>query len=123
MTTPGTGSGPAIGSLADEAGQLIDAVTARLTRLKAEAAVIGPGAAGSATEAVHTCVGWCPICRGADILRGDRSEISEKLVDTALLVLTTLRSLVPEPPSASTADGSPNTEPADRPGVERIDIR
>lgn len=115
MTTPGAGR--QVGSLADEAGQLIDVVSARLTRLRAEGAAVEPGPPSS-----HTCVGWCPICRGAEVLRGDRPEISEKLVDTALLVLATLRSLIPEPPAAPAGDGVP-ANPADRPVVERIDIR
>lgn len=123
MSAPRTGDGPATGSLAQEAMALIDAVTTRLTRLKTEAVVVGPEAAGSAGEAVHTCIDWCPICRGADLLRGDRSETSEKLVDTALVVLGTLRSLIPESSATTTAGGSQTTDAADGPGLERIDIR
>ena len=91
-------------------------------------------------------MGWCPICRSAELLRGDRPEVAEKLVDTALLVVATLRSLIPAPAAGSPAPaaagspepaaaGSPepatagppesaaNDEPdADRPGIQRIDI-
>lgn len=115
MTTPGAGH--QVGSLADEAGQLIDAVTSRLQQLKADGAAVESGPASP-----HACVGWCPVCRGAELLRGDRSDISEKLVDTALVVLTTLRSLIPAPPTATT-EGSAVTDPGDEPVVERIEIR
>lgn len=121
MTTPKVGH--PIGSLADEAGQLIDAVAAKLTSLKAAAGepVIATEESEAVSGPAHTCLGWCPICRGADLLRGDRPEMSEKLLDTALLLLTALRSLIPEQPPAA-ADFQ-TTDPIDRAGVERIDIR
>lgn len=118
MTTPGPGR--PTGSLADEAGQLIDAVAARLAVMKVGVAAAGPGPAE--TDAVHTCLGWCPVCRGAELLRGDRPELSDKLIDTALVVLDALRTLLPDQPPA-TADDAQTTDPADRAGIERIDIR
>ncbi|SDP23767.1 hypothetical protein SAMN04515671_3369 [Nakamurella panacisegetis] len=127
MTTPGH----QVGALADEAGQLLDAVAARLDRMKAVRVEAGaevgdgptapePPAAGTPpTE--HACVGWCPICRGAELLRGDRTEISDRLLDTAILVVSTLRSLVPDP--STTPSASPDQSGPASPGVERIDIR
>lgn len=125
MTTPGH----QVGALADEAGQLLEAVAARLDVLKAaRAAAADPVDKASDSPAApspseHTCVGWCPICRGAELLRGDRTEISDRLLDTAILLVGTLRSLMPEP-SAATAPATPDqTSSAAQPGVERIDIR
>ena len=124
MTTPGH----PVGALADEAGQLLDAVSDRLERMKvarAGLAETAPSAAPGAPiePAAHTCVGWCPICRGAELLRGDQGEISERLLDTALLVIGTLRSLIPESPAATAPATPDQTSSAPQPGVERIDIR
>ena len=134
MTTPGH----QVGALADEAGQLLDAVAQRLEKMKAARAdgvfhggdefhggdgAAAPPPAAEAAPTEHTCVGWCPICRGAELLRGDRTEISDRLLDTAILVVGTLRSLMPEP-SEATAPATPDqTSSAPQPGVERIDIR
>jgi hypothetical protein len=128
MTTPETDPplehGRAVGALAEEAGQLLDVVAAKLTALRVEgqqAEAPPRDDAGEAHEATaQPCVGWCPICRSAELLKGERPELTQKFVDAALLVITTLRSLIP--PSAPTeaqdqADGDGSA------GMERIEIR
>ncbi len=125
-----TNHAQAVGTLADEAAQLLDAVVARLDRLKS--AIPAPAQSGGGRdtaapteggESEHIagagCVSWCPICRSAELLQGDRPELTGKLVDAALLLVTTVRSLIPK---AETTGGAGPT-PAGRPGVERIDIR
>lgn len=145
----------------DEAGQLLDAVAARLTGLRTLDAADGAGAArparaagpvGDSAEPIsgesaepttgesaehnssaqhpepadgappQPCVGWCPICRTAELLQGDRPEMTAKLVDAALLVVTTLRSLLP-PAEAAAAPAQDGAAPSMRSGIERIDIR
>ncbi len=149
---------PDVGSLAGEAGQLLDALSARLIRFTSDEARAerrsdaadptdppapdpeapeAPAAEQIATEQIATeqiateqiaieqvpaqqhlsCVGWCPVCRSAELLKGDRSEVAEKLADVALLLITTLRSLLPEPAEPAASGSEP------RAGVERIDIR
>jgi len=108
-------SGRPIGSLAVEAVQLLDAVTAALLRMK--------DATVETTISTHTCVPWCPVCRGTELLRGEGSEVTTKLVDTALSLMTTLRSLVPEPSAAAPGDHPDQTSRVQQPGVERIIIR
>jgi len=154
---------PDVGSLAGEAGQLLDALSARLIRFTSDEARAerrsdaadptdppapdpeapeAPAAEQIATEQIATeqiateqiateqiaieqvpaqqhlsCVGWCPVCRSAELLKGDRSEVAEKLTDAALLLITTLRSLLPEPAEPAASGSEP------RAGVERIDIR
>lgn len=114
--------------MAEEAGQLLDVVAARLAKIRQdglpEAAQPSPddtsGHTATASQANSpTCVGWCPICRSADLLRGDRPELTQKLVDSALLLVTTLRSLIPTSaePTETTADGDGS------PGIERINLR
>lgn len=131
-----TGGHPAVGNLADEAAQLLDALAARLAQVRV---TVGEPATGDsipepATDHVQ-CVGWCPVCRSADLLRGERPEVAGKLVDSAIVVVSALRSLLPAAPAASNArSDAPDTGPspaADRPdgplppkpGIERIDIR
>ena len=76
----------------------------------------------------------CPLCRFLAVLRGERPEATAKLVDGALLIVRTLRSLLPDAePAAATTGGTtagdhrPASPPASstrRPGgLEHIDIR
>ena len=92
-----------------------------------DAATDDGGTAGTAAPADDRvqCVGWCPVCRSADLLRGDRPEVAGKLVDSAIVVVHALRSLLPATPAAGPAAGPPSTgEPGPPPpGIERIDIR
>ena len=123
MSTAEPNSSPnhahAVGALAEEAGQLLDVVAAKLAGLRQEVPDAPEPADPHPADSTAGCVGWCPICRSADLLKGDRSETTQKLLDAALLVVTTLRSLIPAPPEASeaTTDGDGSQ------GIERIDIR
>ncbi len=151
----GTGHAEVLGTLAQEAGQLLDVLSVRLARMRAEhrnpASDHGAGpaashpadehpagdqpaneqppagrpaadqpaagaAAGHPTDAT-ACLAWCPVCRGAELLRGDRPELAEKLLDTAAVIVGTLRSLISQPGE------QPEPAPAPQPGTERIDIR
>lgn len=80
----------------------------------------------------------CPLCRFMALLRGERPEATARLVDGALMIIRTLRSLVPDltdPAAAHAGDpGSPHqaqphsgqpapTQPTGRQGgLEHIDI-
>jgi hypothetical protein len=70
------------------------------------------------------------------VLRGERPDATAKLVDGALLIVRTLRSLLPEAePAAATSGGSaagaaehrpagsPGSPPRRPGGLEHIDIR
>jgi hypothetical protein len=97
----------------------------------------GPGAAGpSPTVGIDgrcpecgsipgaSCTA-CPVCRFLALLRGERPEATAKLVDGALMIIRTLRSLVPDQPTAAAAGASttePPPPPARRGGLEHIDI-
>jgi hypothetical protein len=81
----------------------------------------------------------CPLCRFLSVLRGERPEATAKLVDGALLIVRTLRSLLPEAEPAAAASagsaggdgGSGEHRPPGQPGssarrtggLEHIDIR
>ena len=82
----------------------------------------------------------CPLCRFMALLRGERPEATARLVDGALMIIRTLRSMVPEPgePAAAAhqhshghaaseqparAAAHPHTTPpARRTGLEHINI-
>jgi len=65
------------------------------------------------------------------MLRGERPETTAKLVDGALLIVRTLRSMIPDVPEPAAGSGGPTgpaeppppaPPPARRGGFERIDI-
>ena len=153
--------GPTVGPLALEAALLLDVVADRLTSIKVSTEAAGAPAAGEApdpqnptqtTASGTTAAGTgrcpecgsvpgasctaCPLCRFMALLRGERPEATARLVDGALMIIRTLRSLVPDPPdpAAAHAAGSPHQgqQPAGQPapnqhpgrhgGLEHIDI-
>ena len=140
MTTAGDASRPPVGALADEAAQLLDALAVRLAQVRQtvgahdSAATAGaaapqtapddaaPAAAGPGDDGLQ-CVGWCPVCRSADLLRGDRPEVAGKLVESAIVVVQALRSLLPATPAAGPPSTGEPGPPPHSPGIERIDIR
>jgi len=137
-----------VGPLALEAALLLDVVADRLVSMKRsttpgadEASGEDPGSpspsektapadgrcpeCGSVPGASCTA---CPLCRFLALLRGERPEATAKLVDGALMIIRTLRSLIPDPadPAGGSRSGpqpDPPTPPAARRGgLEHIDI-
>lgn len=132
-----------IGTLAAEAGQLLDVVAQRLT-----AARMGER---PATEVCPSCghdpsasCTACPVCRFLAVLRGERPEVTARWIDSALTVVAALKAMLPpadgpEGPSAAdptAAVDKPTPVPAQGmstddamgrplrpPGLEHIDIR
>jgi hypothetical protein len=121
---------PAVGPLAQEAAMLLDVVADRLSSMKP-----AEGAGEEAAEPSGRCPECgsvpgasctaCPLCRFVAVLRGERPEATARLVDGALLIVRTLRSLIPEADGGA-ADGAPRPDPgpppARRSGLEHIDI-
>jgi len=148
-TPPGPPPGPTVGPLALEAALLLDVVADRLETMKRTTPSAGaadntegdPGAGAdqgpSPTLGVDgrcpecgsipgaSCTA-CPLCRFLALLRGERPEATAKLVDGALMIIRTLRSLVPEQPPAPAGAGAteqhPPPPPARKGGLEHIDI-
>lgn len=144
---------PAVGPLALEAALLLDVVADRLAALRPDATGVaptpqpprtdgrpGPGRPPGPDEACPECGAVpgasctaCPLCRLLAVLRGERPESTAKLVDGALLIVRTLRSMIPDIPAAdpaatagegAAAGHGAGDEPAPprRGGLERIDI-
>ncbi len=151
-TPPEPPASPQVGPLALEAALLLDVVADRLESMKqrteaspdpaaSQSAGDGDSAADGDTPTLGvdgrcpecgsipgaSCTA-CPLCRFLALLRGERPEATAKLVDGALMIIRTLRSLVPEQPTpapagASTSEPHPPPPPARRGGLEHIDIR
>jgi hypothetical protein len=97
-----------VGTLANEAALLLDAVAAKLAEDRQPT-----GTDGGPLDACPTCghrpgesCTACPICRFLAVLRGERPEVTARWVDSALTIVQALRALIPEPVPAE-----PNTEP------------
>ncbi|KOV79063.1 hypothetical protein [Nocardia sp. NRRL S-836] len=99
------------GKLAEELRLLIDAAAERMQPWLQRVAEAGDGA-----HTPQTC-GWCPVCNGVALLRGDRSELAAKAAEHAAGLVAVLRAALrepgapPAPPEAS--DSSEAAEPAD----------
>ncbi|MCP2256715.1 hypothetical protein LX15_000398 [Streptoalloteichus tenebrarius] len=137
---PGGEHDDARGRLAEELHALVDAVADRaqpwLERLRA---------GGGAAHDTGSC-GWCPVCQGLAVLRGERPEVASRITEQVAGLLATLRSVVeqaptggrrqepeertaPEPatPSASTSTATSASADGDQsdvePRVRRITVR
>jgi len=113
MTTPsnGTEDPPLPGArLAEELRLLLDALAERaqpwLNRLATEP---------DADHTPATC-GWCPVCAGMAVLRGERPELAVRAAEHAAGLVAVLRSAL-----AQTDAPPPTGSPDDR--VEHITVR
>lgn len=131
------GSGDSAGSarpLAEELRLLLDAVAERaqpwLQGLTAQATsgfrtAQATGASGTAHESGESRVahdsatcGWCPLCAGLALLRGERSDLTARAAEHLSGLLSVLRAAVTEPAAAPQP-----SEPDDEPQVQRIPVR
>lgn len=102
----------------DELRQLLDALAGR-----AEEYVLR---AGQQQDTVHTgpeSCGWCPVCAVLAIMRGERPELTARLVEQLAGLLTVLRQFAAEhtreaEPSAPSQDEEPQ-----RPDVQPISLQ
>lgn len=124
--------GARTGTLQAEAALLLDAVAARLTT------VAGPPEEDAAADARCPSCGHaaaapctaCPVCRFVAILRGERPEVTARLVDGALGVVRALRAMLPDADGTTEAqqpDDAPTRADGDvpppPPRLQRIEIR
>jgi hypothetical protein len=116
-----------VGSLGAEAALLLDAIAGRLEALRptdggdgqddraaeptATGAPTGCPQCGHDPSATVTCTA-CPLCRLLAVLRGERPETTARLVEGALVVVQSLRALLPEPAGAGEAPPAAAKEPS-----------
>ncbi|KAA2256548.1 hypothetical protein F0L68_26300 [Solihabitans fulvus] len=123
---------PSDQGLTEELRLLLTAVADRAQPwLQRVATAAEPSESGeSGQHDARTC-GWCPLCAGMALLRGERPELAAKAAEHAVGLLTVLRAALREParePRSPQADGAPAEEPAtaaqqDSPRVQRIEVR
>ncbi|WP_434448379.1 hypothetical protein [Lentzea sp. E54] len=88
------------GNLAEELRLLIDTAAERMQPWLQRVAE----ASDDGAHTPETC-GWCPLCNGVALLRGDRSELAAKAAEHAAGLVAVLRAALREP-------GAPPTAPA-----------
>jgi hypothetical protein len=65
---------------------------------------------------------WCPLCQFVAVLRGERPELTEKVAEAGVALMTVLRSALDAAANASPA-GQHRADPEPRgPRVQRIDL-
>ncbi len=113
MSTPGAGAHGET-PLTDELAELLVAAQGWVSRATANHQV-----ATGASE----CTG-CPLCRLISVLRGDRPEVTEKMLDVVNSVVTGLRGAFEAPPAEPASDpaASPASDPAPPSRVQPIDL-
>jgi hypothetical protein len=146
-TPPEPPAAPQVGPLATEAALLLDVVADRLESMK-ETTAAGAQAAPAedagrcpecgSVQGAAPCTA-CPLCRFMALMRGERPEATARLVDGALMIVRTLRSMVPDPaaqPGTASSQPQPGAQPpaphpphpatphppTRRGGLEHIDI-
>jgi hypothetical protein len=105
MTTPEDAEHPPPGArLTEELRLLLDALAERaqpmLNRL----------AAADTEEGEHTpaTCGWCPLCAGMAVLRGERPELAVRAAEHVAGLVAVLRAVLAErAPAGSSPSGSP----------------
>ncbi|WNV83559.1 hypothetical protein [Umezawaea sp. Da 62-37] len=99
--------------LVEELRSLIDVAAERAQPWLQKVATAGEA---GAEHTPQTC-GWCPLCNGAALLRGDRSELASKAAEHVSGLITVLRMALGEPGAA------PEPEPAtEEPRVQHIQV-
>jgi hypothetical protein len=93
--------------LAQEARLLLDAFAQRAEPWLNELAAERDAPAGHTPA---TC-GWCPVCAGIAVLRGDRPELAVRAAEHAAGLLAVLRSAL-HPPAEDSTDSTDPTDPA-----------
>lgn len=76
--------------------------------------------AGDAGEHNPRTCGWCPLCNGVALLRGDRSELAAKAAEHVSGLLTVLRAALADPVTRTTAS-TEDEHPAE-PRVQHIQV-
>jgi hypothetical protein len=79
------------GKLAEELRLLIDTAAERMQPWLQRVSEAGDG-----SHTPETC-GWCPLCNGVALLRGDRSELAAKAAEHAAGLVAVLRAALREP--------------------------
>jgi hypothetical protein len=108
------------GKLAEELRLLIDTAAERMQPWLQRVSEAGDG-----SHTPETC-GWCPLCNGVALLRGDRSELAAKAAEHAAGLVAVLRAALREPgapaPSADSEEHAPEHDSGAGQRVQHIKV-
>ncbi|HUQ60584.1 hypothetical protein [Lentzea sp.] len=102
------------GKLAEELRLLLDTAAERVQPWLQRVAEAGDG-----SHTPETC-GWCPLCNGVALLRGDRSELAAKAAEHAAGLIAVLRAALSEPGTPPGPAEEPATDAGQR--VQHIKV-
>ena len=105
---------------ADGREQLVDELWTLLEAVASRAEEGLRGCAGTGEDSRAPSSRWCPFCAAASVLRGERPELAQLLVDRFAEVLALLRQYVAEHHS-ETPEGAEQPSPASK--VQRIEVQ
>ncbi|HEV3360123.1 MAG TPA: hypothetical protein VG247_25195 [Pseudonocardiaceae bacterium] len=115
----GNDTAPPGAKLAEEFKLLLGVLAERAEPWLARLATTPEGAEHSPA----TC-GWCPLCAGLAVLRGERPELAVRAAEHASGLLAVLRASLAERPPAEAKQAEAEEEPAPEPErVQKIPIR
>ncbi|HEX4704404.1 MAG TPA: hypothetical protein VH352_19920 [Pseudonocardiaceae bacterium] len=124
MSTPPNSQDDAVGDpplpgarLAEELRLLLDALAERAQPMLNRLAAEPTGQDGEHTPA--TC-GWCPVCAGLAVLRGERPELAVRAAEHAAGLLAVLRGALAD--RAPTPQQPPES-PSEEQRVQHIPVR
>ena len=110
--SPDEQPGPPRPDLADEIGKLVGAAQEWARRALPESAI---GHGGPDCQ-------WCPICQFVAVLRGERPDVTDRMVEAGTALLSAFRAFmdatVPHPEGRAAHDDAPAAPPR----VQRIDL-
>ncbi|MEU3647448.1 hypothetical protein AB0E59_28970 [Lentzea sp. NPDC034063] len=104
------------GKLAEELRLLIDTAAERMQPWLQRVSEAGDG-----SHTPETC-GWCPLCNGVALLRGDRSELAAKAAEHAAGLVAVLRAALREPGTPPPAEHSEEPAPEAGQRVQHIKV-
>lgn len=110
---------------ADGREQLVDELRTLLEAVASRAEEGLRGCAGSDEDARTSSPRWCPLCAAASVLRGERPELAQLLVERFAEVVALLRRYVAEHHSEAPEDAEqqPPAAKVQRIGVQRVNGR
>ena len=96
--------------LAEELRLLLDALAERAQPMVNRLAAADP----DAEHTPATC-GWCPVCAGMAVLRGERPELAVRAAEHAAGLLAVVRSALASSAPSPAASASPSSSPPPSP--------
>lgn len=105
------------GRLAEELRLLIDAAAERVQPWLQKVAEAGDPEA----HTPETC-GWCPLCNGVALLRGDRSELAARAAEHAAGLIAVLRAALREPSAPPEPPPGASEPVSEEPRVQHIKV-